>query len=559
MFDPMDVVREFYDRLNRSDVDGLVALYHADCVVEHVFLADDGVVDGRDRAQAGWTAEFSAFAGGFAGGHRVQIGRISGIETGWGWVRSDWLGAVRPAAGGAERYLAGHSHFWVEGGLIRRHRSVVRDVDPPPPGRAAPDGDRGRGRDYPTRPVVGVGAVVLTARGEVVLVKRRYEPLAGQWSLPGGMLELGETLEAGAAREIQEETGLVVDVGPVIEVFDRILVDEAGRVRYHFVLVDYLCRPRGDDAPRAGSDVADVALADPQALGGFRLAEKAGDIIRRAVALAVLLVWLVAPLSADLKYTLLTTTRPHPASAMGGVFAGMAEQLPGAGSGEGSAEAIYIVGKRGVRTEYVHAARGTPAGAVSLLRPGGQFIMLDPATQTYWQTTVAALRGQLEATHRQSGLRPVSSSGRTGEIATIAGLRAERVAFTWSVALPRPELPRDAPPDVREMFADWPAALTMEGEFWVATDQYRSYAKAASEAAAALAPMGMDVIPTDRVVLRSTIRSFGIEVDAVVTSIAEEDVPAVLFEIPAGYREVPSPVAGGLPLTTRIDNAASAR
>jgi ADP-ribose pyrophosphatase YjhB (NUDIX family) len=98
--------------------------------------------------------------------------------------------------------------------------------------------------------------------GNVVLIKRRYEPLAGQWSLPGGTLEVGETLEAGAAREILEETGLVVEVGPVIEVFDRILVDPDQRVRYHFVLIDYLCRPIGG-ALQHGSDVDAVTLADP--------------------------------------------------------------------------------------------------------------------------------------------------------------------------------------------------------------------------------------------------------------------------------------------------------
>ena len=86
---------------------------------------------------------------------------------------------------------------------------------------------------------------MLSDDGRVLLVKRRHEPLAGQWSLPGGMLELGETLEAGIAREMQEETGLVVTVGPVVEAFDRILLDDTGRVRYHFVLVDYLCRVRG--------------------------------------------------------------------------------------------------------------------------------------------------------------------------------------------------------------------------------------------------------------------------------------------------------------------------
>ena len=78
-------------------------------------------------------------------------------------------------------------------------------------------------RTYPERPIVGVGAVILVD-GKVVLIKRRFEPLAGQWSLPGGTLEVGESLEAGTAREILEETGLVVEVGPVIEVFDRILV-----------------------------------------------------------------------------------------------------------------------------------------------------------------------------------------------------------------------------------------------------------------------------------------------------------------------------------------------
>lgn len=281
----MDVVRRFYARLNRSDADGLVAFYHPDCVMEHVFLADDGVIDGQLRAHSMWTAEFASYGGALAGGHRIQVSRIAGMETGWGWVRSDWLGAVMPTNGGPTRYLAGHSHFWVEEGLIRRHRSVMRAVEAPKPGATSDAASEARGHHYPTRPLVGVGAVVLTQDERVVLVKRRHEPLAGQWSLPGGMLELGETLEAGTAREILEETGLVVDVGPVVEVFDRILVDERGLVRYHFVLVDYLCRPLGPEPPCAGSDVSDVALADARDLGSFRLAEKAGDVIGRALAM----------------------------------------------------------------------------------------------------------------------------------------------------------------------------------------------------------------------------------------------------------------------------------
>jgi ADP-ribose pyrophosphatase YjhB (NUDIX family) len=131
--------------------------------------------------------------------------------------------------------------------------------------------------------VVGVGAVIFD-EGRVVLIKRKYEPLAGQWSLPGGALDLGESLEAGVAREIREETGLEVHVGPVVEVFDRILLDTDGRVRYHFVLIDYVCRPIGGTL-QAGSDVADAVLVDPAELAPFRLTPKAVAVIERALTM----------------------------------------------------------------------------------------------------------------------------------------------------------------------------------------------------------------------------------------------------------------------------------
>ncbi|MEE3104928.1 MAG: NUDIX domain-containing protein, partial [Acidobacteriota bacterium] len=114
-------------------------------------------------------------------------------------------------------------------------------------------------RVYPDRPFVGVGAVVLAAQ-DIVLVKRRFEPLADEWSLPGGALELGETMTIGVAREIQEETSFQVEVGPVIDVLDRIVRDDAGQVQYHYVLVDFLCRVVGGTlAP--GSDVSQAVLA----------------------------------------------------------------------------------------------------------------------------------------------------------------------------------------------------------------------------------------------------------------------------------------------------------
>jgi ADP-ribose pyrophosphatase YjhB (NUDIX family) len=119
----------------------------------------------------------------------------------------------------------------------------------------------------------------------VVLIKRRYEPLAGRWSLPGGTVEVGESLEAAVAREVTEETGLVVTVGPVVEVFDRILRDEDARVRFHFVLVDYLCRPVGGQLQH-GSDVDDAVIADPGRLDEYRLTDKARSVIRRALELA---------------------------------------------------------------------------------------------------------------------------------------------------------------------------------------------------------------------------------------------------------------------------------
>jgi ADP-ribose pyrophosphatase YjhB (NUDIX family) len=277
----MDVARAFHQALNGADLDALVALYHPDCVVEHVWMDAHDVVAGRNAVRARWADDLARFAGALAAGHRVDVTRVAGIETGWGWVRAEWMRAVRPAAGGADRASLGYSHFWIEDGLIRRHRAVAEDVDA---ARLVVEPRPASERRYPTRPLVGVGGVILSDAGDVLIVKRRHEPLAGQWSLPGGMLEVGETLEAGTAREMLEETGLVVSVGPVVEVFDRILLDDTGRVRYHFVLIDYLCRVRGG-ALQAGSDVDDAVFVRPEALAGYRLTEKAQDVIAKAVTM----------------------------------------------------------------------------------------------------------------------------------------------------------------------------------------------------------------------------------------------------------------------------------
>lgn len=145
-------------------------------------------------------------------------------------------------------------------------------------------------REYPERPVVGIGGVVIDA-GRALLIRRGSEPLRGQWSIPGGTLELSESLQAGVERELLEETGLQVRVLDLIEVFDRIYVHESDggggtpqRPKYHYVIVDYLCERISGEA-RAGSDVTDVAFAQEDELEKYRLTETATRVLRKAFAM----------------------------------------------------------------------------------------------------------------------------------------------------------------------------------------------------------------------------------------------------------------------------------
>jgi ADP-ribose pyrophosphatase YjhB (NUDIX family) len=146
-------------------------------------------------------------------------------------------------------------------------------------------------REYPDRPVVGVGGVVIH-NDRALLIRRGSEPLRGQWSIPGGTLELGETLQQGVARELLEETGLEVKVLDLIEVFDRIFSNpgngssaaEGKGPRFHFVIVDYLCERLSGEA-RAASDVTDVAYAAENELADFHLTETAIRVLRTAFAM----------------------------------------------------------------------------------------------------------------------------------------------------------------------------------------------------------------------------------------------------------------------------------
>ena len=149
----------------------------------------------------------------------------------------------------------------------------------PSPSPAAP----GDGREYPACPRVGVGAVVLDG-SRVLLVRRGRAPALGKWSLPGGLVELGETTAEAIRREVQEECGLVVRVGAVAGILDRVTRDAEGRVRYHWVLIDFVAYPEAG-TPCAGSDADELRWVDVADVEDLDTTEGLLDMIRRAMAL----------------------------------------------------------------------------------------------------------------------------------------------------------------------------------------------------------------------------------------------------------------------------------
>nr|HID57732.1 NUDIX domain-containing protein [Desulfobacterales bacterium] len=139
-------------------------------------------------------------------------------------------------------------------------------------------------REYPQAPIVGVGGVIFFRDGRVVLAKRGKPPAYGRWSIPGGAVHLGERLEDGLKRELLEETGIRVEVGPVVKVFDRIIKDDEGRIQYHYVLVDYLCF-YSSGTLRPGSDILETALIYPSQMDRFNLLDETRALIDDAYQL----------------------------------------------------------------------------------------------------------------------------------------------------------------------------------------------------------------------------------------------------------------------------------
>jgi 8-oxo-dGTP diphosphatase len=138
-------------------------------------------------------------------------------------------------------------------------------------------------RMYPSRPMVGVGAVVWDG-GRVLLERRGQPPAQGSWSLPGGLIEIGETAEDAVRREVREECGIEVAVGPMLGLFEPVQRDSDGKVRYHFVVIDFLAHYRAG-ALQAGDDAAELCWVTPAELDSYALMRATREMIERALAI----------------------------------------------------------------------------------------------------------------------------------------------------------------------------------------------------------------------------------------------------------------------------------
>ena len=239
---------------------------------------------------------------------------------------------------------------------------------------------------------------------------------------------------------------------------------------------------------------------------------------------------------AELKYTLRTEVQKAetPASpAPNPMLAMMGDALTRQLLPEGTATMTYYIGEKGTRIEFINAAMGQAAGAVSLVQPDGTTILLNLKDQTYWKTGLQGAAAAMQA----AGVTPQITSTRTGEAETVAGVKCERSTFTMKVDLPIPPAARAS------LGADFPASIDMSGDTCATTDQFQNYAAMAAktQATGMLAAMGLDKLTQGGIVLRQSLRMGAVEIRSAVTDIGEAPAPAGAFEIPAGYKEVPPP------------------
>lgn len=259
-------------------------------------------------------------------------------------------------------------------------------------------------------------------------------------------------------------------------------------------------------------------------------------MIGRIAAALLLVAGASAPLAAELKYTMHMDVRkseaPAPA-ATNPMIKMIGDMMTQKLVPAGGADMIYTLGEKGARVEFVQAAMGQPAGGVTITKPDGTLLILNPAEKTYWKTTMEAAAAQIKA----AGLSPEATVKRTGEFETVSGVKCERITFDMTMALPIPEAARASMPP------DFPSTLAMSGDGCITTDQYQKYAEIASKSRTMdfLATLGMDKLMKGGIMLRQKVVFVGNDMISTVTRIGEEDAPASLFEVPADYKEVPAP------------------
>lgn len=243
-----------------------------------------------------------------------------------------------------------------------------------------------------------------------------------------------------------------------------------------------------------------------------------------------------APLSAELKYTLHIDVKKAEVPAgqtVSPMIAMMGESMIKELLPAGGADLIYIIGERGSRVDYLQPAMGQAAGTFNLSLPDGTVFVVNPKDKTYVKTSAQGATAAMKA----AGMTPTTTVKRTGEFATVAGTRCEVVTFDWKMDIPIPEAARASLPP------DFPTAIAMNGDTCVTTDQFKKYVELAAKGPLndLMTNLGLKEVLQGGIPLRQTIRFGTIELQSVATQIGEEDVPASAFEVPAGYKEVPSP------------------
>lgn len=262
-------------------------------------------------------------------------------------------------------------------------------------------------------------------------------------------------------------------------------------------------------------------------------------MLRKLIVTILLAAGGAASLHAELKYTMEMKQNKieNAPESSNQLLAMMGQQALQQILPNGTAKMIYIVGEKGIRTEFVTGGMGLASGSVSIMKPTGEMFMLTPANKTYWKTTVAQAAGMMA----QAGITPEVQVTRTGELATVGGLKTEKVTMALSIPLPIP------PEALSQLPPGFPTTLKMQIDNWIATERYKEYAAMASKGNSILSSFGIDPTKIDGITMRALMRAdiFGpVEIESVITEIGEEAVAASLFEVPADFKLVPGP--GGI-------------